>query len=290
MFGFALLALAVVGCSSGGGDDTNSGSGAISGGGAPSSNPAPSAPAQPGTTTAPPPAAAKTLRDQITDCDAVESKAGDGTSTQDMVQGEQAAADCYRQAVDGHSAEIDQIRKNAGGMQLEDLSLTTQQAFFNYRATKSTSTPSPNLGWCDMGHAISSSFGGTLQQLEDAGCATAIQQRLAKLVAGETTIPGSPLPLAGGDATADFLQTFVPTIVKQMNDNTPGDTAAYTAQVQATIGAMVSATGELCAVLEDAGEMAGGTGERTLLEGCVSKGLGMIAEELKVWTTSPEDQ
>jgi hypothetical protein len=226
------------------------------------------------------------LRDQIADCDALEKKVGDAETTLDMVNGELAAATCYQQAVDSHAAEIDTIRKNAGGMLLEPLSLATQQVFDNYRATKSSGVAAPKQAWCDMLDATSQSFGGSIQQVEDASCQTAMQIRLAKMVVGETTIPGgTPDALAGGDATKDFLLTFVPKLVELMNNNTPGDTAAYTAQITETINAAVSATNELCGVLEDAGEMAGGTGAQTLRDGCVSKGLGMVAEELKTWTT-----
>jgi hypothetical protein len=286
MVGFALLVLAVAACSSGSGDDTNSGSGAMSDG---AGSPAKPAPTASGATTAPA-AATKTLRDQITDCEAVGTKIGGTQSTEDIVQAIQAGTACYKQAIDGHAAEIDKIRKAAGGMQIEPLSLTTQQAFSAYRATESSQAASPKLGWCEMGHAASHNFGGSLQQIEDSSCENEIEARLAKVIAAETTIPGGPLPLTGGDATKDSLQAFVPKLVQQMSDNTPGDATAYTASVQDTIAAMVSATTQLCAVAEDAGQMAGGSGARTLLDGCVSKALGMVSGELDAWTTSIEDR
>jgi hypothetical protein len=281
--GVVCVAWMVAACASGGGDDTGSGAGAATvGGGGASNPPAATATPPPAGTAAPP--AAKQLKDEITACQAVEKKAEDAESTFDMVEAEAAVQDCYSTAVDGHAAEIDAIRKANGGMQLAPADKTAKQAFDDYRANKG-SGPAPTA-LCDIGHASSSNFGGTLQRVEDAGCAAAIEIRLAKLVAFTTTLPGNPVALDAPDATAADLQAFVGPLVKAMNDNTPGDVAQYTAQVQATLAGVVEASGALCAVLEDAGEMGGGTGAQQLIVGCQAKALGLIKVELTDWTDS----
>jgi hypothetical protein len=281
------MAVALTACGGSSSDDTNSGNGALSGGGAKPAGSASAAAPKPSATTTPPPA--KMLKDEITACQAVEKKGEDAQSTVEMVEAEGAVADCYRTAVDGHASAIDAIRKQNGGMQLAPATATAKGAFDDYRANKSASGAAPTT-LCAIGDASSSNFGGTLQRVEDAGCAAAVETRLAKLVAGVTTLPGNPVALTGSDATADDLQPFVPKLVGQMNENTPGDQAAYTAQVQATLAGVVASSGELCALLEDAGEMGGGTGAQQLVGSCMSKALGMIKDELTDWTGNPEGQ
>jgi hypothetical protein len=226
----------------------------------------------------------------MAECQNIDENIADATSTADIIQAVGQSRDCYKQTVDSHAADIDKLRTDAGGFQLAPPSLTTQQAFDNYRATKSSATAAPKLAWCDLGSAVDANFGGSQQRVDDVDCQAQIESRLAKLVASVTTLPGNPVALTVSPATAADLQTFVPELVKEMNANTPGDTSAYTAQVQETIAAVVAASGELCAVLEDAGEMAGGSGSQQLIQGCMSDALGLISAELTNWTASPERQ
>jgi hypothetical protein len=260
--------LAATGCASSGDDTTEGGGNAFS---------------SPTSTT--PAATGPTLKDQITACKAVEAKAADATTTLDMVQSQINVQTCYSKALASHTAEIDAIKKKAGGMQITPAGATAAAYFDDYRNNHGTGAPAPTA-WCTIGHAASSAFGGTLQRVEDASCAAGIEVHMAQIVSSEAELPGGGTPLAGPDGTADDLHALIPQIVAKMIANTPGDQDATTAEVTKTFDGAIAASNELCGLLEDAGKFAGGSAARDLLKACSAKAIGMLVADAKAMAQS----
>jgi hypothetical protein len=210
-------------------------------------------------------------------------------ATQDMVEAENNIQSCYSKALAAHAAEVDAVKKRNVGPQITPAGATAAVYFDDYRKSLGAGAPAPTA-WCTIGHASSSSFGGSAQQVEDASCAARIEIHLAQIAVSEVDLAAGRIPLSASlpDGTPDDLHALIPQIVAKMLFNTPGDQDIDTAEVTAAFDGAIAASKDLCDLVEDAGMAGGGTLANQLALGCTAKAIGMLVTDAQAMAQTPD--
>lgn len=223
-------------------------------------------------------------------CEAAEKKAGDtAMSTVDMVEMEGNFHECLAQANDAAVPVIEKLLKDNESSSIGGVKAALEAA------------RKANQDLCFELHNASSSYGGTLQHIEDASCGAEREHFIAAIIDDMVAFEGveatyikddrashgdcyKAYDAAPGESTADMIQangTLIECIDKQLateieatakaeveNDATFGPLAAAKTRVKSLVDSHTDKLDGFCGAIAEAGENGIGTLTRVSSAAC----------------------